>query len=126
MQSVQSRVDVPPVETRVAEVFAVGDGRLVELLVVRVHEFEVLQAFVLRHGAIADDLHLRLVRYRLQVRMQDASLCIERLAVPVSAGGRVEAVGQFVLGLGRAVLLAFQDHHLMAVQSGIDFEEIIV
>ena len=103
-EAVQRGVNVPPVEPGVAQVVLGGDGGLVEGPVVRVPQAEVLEALVGGDGAVADDLDLRLVRDRLEIRVQDGALGVERLAVAVRGlGGRVEALRQLVLRLGRGV-----------------------
>ena len=44
--------------------------------------------------------------------MQDAAFGIESLAVAVADGGRVEAVGEFCLGFGRARSLILEDDYV--------------
>jgi hypothetical protein len=86
----------------------------VEGPVVRVAQTHVREALVRGHEAVADDLDLRLVRHRLEVRVQDGALRVDRLAVAVARGGsRVEALRELVLGLGRGVRLVLEDEHLV-------------
>ena len=91
---------MPAVEARVREIILFRDRMLVEFLVVRMHELDVGKAFVLGHKAVPDDLDFGLVWYSLDIWVQDAALGVEGLAMAVTDGGGVEAVGQFVLGFG--------------------------
>lgn len=70
-QPIQSGVDVPSVEPSEIQVLLGRDGGSVERSVMRMSQLEILQALVLIHEAIADDLDLRLVRNSLEIRMQD-------------------------------------------------------
>lgn len=109
-QPIQRSVNMPPVEPGVVQVILIRDGGLMKGPVVRVAEPDVLETLVLGHEAVADDLNLRLVGDRLEVRVQDGALGIEGLAVAVGAlGGRVEALGELVLGLGGGVGLVLDD-----------------
>ena len=65
----------------------------VKLPMMRMHEFDVLEAFIFRHEAVADDLYFGLVRDGLQIWVEDAAFCVEGFAVAVALGGGVEAVG---------------------------------
>lgn len=88
----------------------------VKLPMVRMHEFDVFQAFIFRHESVADDLHFRLVRDGFQIWVQDAAFCVEGFAVAVALGGGVETVGQFVLGFGGEALLVFEEDDLVLVE----------
>ena len=81
---VERGVDVPAVEARDAErgVFG-GDGRLVERGVGGVLERRGLEALVVVHGAVADELHLGHARDRLEVWMEDGLFGRLGLVVPV-------------------------------------------
>jgi len=52
--------------------------------------------------------------------MEDGPLRIERLAVSVRGSGRVEALRQLELGLGRNVGLLFEDENLVSEQGVVD------
>ena len=84
---------MPAVEARVRKIILFGDRVLMKLLVVRVNELDLGQTFILRHEAVANDLHFGLVWYGFKIRVQDAAFGVEGLAVTVSDGGGVEAVG---------------------------------
>lgn len=99
---------------------------LVERLVMRMTEFDVLQTFVLMHETIADYLHFRLVRHGFEIGMEDAAFCVESLAVTIAAGGRVKTMGKFVLGLWRAAGLVLEDNYMVVVESGAEKGEIMV
>jgi hypothetical protein len=67
---------VPPVEPSVVAVIFGTNSLLVESLVVRVLERDVLQSLERCNGPVSDDLNLRLVGNRLQIRVQDGTLCV--------------------------------------------------
>lgn len=115
---------MPSVETSVVEIFGFRDYGFVEGLVMRVLELDVLEAFVLGHEAVSDDLNLRLVGDGLEVGVEDASLGIESLAVAVAGGSWVEALGQFELGLWRHMGLVFEDEDLVLEESVMNHVEI--
>ena len=100
VQGVEGGVDVPTVIARVGEVVLWGNGVFVEGLVVGVDEGDVLETFVQGDEAVADDLHLGLVRDGLQVGVEDAAFGIQGFAVAVAVGGGVEALRELVLGFG--------------------------
>ena len=60
---------MPAVEARVGQIVRVGDRVLVEFFVVRMHELDVVQTFVLWHEAITDDLHLGLMGDGFEIGM---------------------------------------------------------
>jgi hypothetical protein len=64
---------MPTEETCYFKVFFIGDVRLMEFAVVRVFECNILQPFVLRNKAVANDLHLWLVWDGLEVRVEDGA-----------------------------------------------------
>lgn len=99
-ETVQGSIDVPSVEACEVEILRLWDDGLVEGLVMWVLELDVLQAFVGRYQAVADNLDLRLMWDSLQIWMQDGALCVESLAVSVASGLRIEALGQLKLRLG--------------------------
>jgi len=115
---------MPAVEAGEVKVVFGRNDRLVEGLVVRVLELNVLQALVLWHEAIANDLHLWLVWDRLQVWVQDAALSIEGLAVAVACGFGIKALGKLELGLGRDMSLVLEDDYLMSEESISDHIEL--
>ena len=67
---------MPPVEPGVVAVIFGTDSLLVESLVVRVLERNVFQSLERCNGPVSDDLNLRLVGNRLQIRVQDGTLCV--------------------------------------------------
>ena len=83
------------------DILGVRDGMFVELGVMGMLEGDVLQTFVLSEEAVADDLHLRLMRDGFQVRVQHAAFGIESFTVAVGVSARVEAFGEFKLGFWR-------------------------
>ena len=117
---------MPAVEACVREIVLFGDRVLVELLVVRVDELDVGETFVLGHEAVANDLHFGLMRYSLEIRVQDAAFGIESLAVPVADGGGVEAVCKFCLGFGRSESFIFEDDYVGFVECVADEGEVMV
>lgn len=70
VETVKGSIDVPPIEARGVAVLALADGLLVERLVVRVLESDVLEPLELGHGAVANHLDLGLVRDRLEIGVQ--------------------------------------------------------
>lgn len=75
---------------------------------------DVLEALILLHKAVADNLNLWLVRYGFQVRVQDRAFRVERLAVAIRACSiRVELLRDFILRLRRDVILVLEDQDLM-------------
>ena len=126
IEIVKCGVDVPAVEARVGEVVGFRDCLLVEGSVMRMLEFEVFEAFVGRNEAVTNDLDFGLMRYGLQVRVEDALLAVNGLAVPVALGLRVKAVGQFELSFGRAAALILEDYDVMLIQRIADNREVIV
>lgn len=82
-QPVQRRVNMPSVETGEVQIVLFRYNCGVERLVVWVSQLDILQPFVLLDEAISNDLDLRLVWDRLEIRVQDGSFCVERLAVAV-------------------------------------------
>jgi len=108
---------MPPVEPGIIQVILIGDGCLVESTVVRMAQLNIFQAFVGGNETIPDDLDLGLVRDGLQIRVENRTLGIKGLAMAVRALGLwVEALRNFILGLGRNVALVPQDEHLMCEQ----------
>jgi hypothetical protein len=97
VEAVQRCVDVPSIEAGEVQIILLGDDALVEGLVVRVLELDVLEALILGHETVADDLYLRLVRDGLQVRVQDTALSIQRLAMPIAGSLRIEALSELEL-----------------------------
>ncbi len=81
--SVQGSIDMPTVETCKVEVLVLWNDSLMERAVMRMLERDVLQALVLWDEAVANYLHLRLVRDCLEIRMQNRSFCIEGLPMAV-------------------------------------------
>lgn len=71
VEVVERSVDVPAVEARVVEVLGLGDGVLVEGLVVGVCEFDVLEAFVGGDEAVADDLDFWTAGDGLEIGVED-------------------------------------------------------
>lgn len=117
---------MPPVEAREFQVILGRNGSCVEGAVVRVPELHVSEALIFSYEAVADHLHLRLVRNGSQVWMQNAAASVQCLAVPVPACPWIEALGKLELGFGRNVPLAFENEDLVPVQSIVDYFEIIV
>ena len=62
---------MPSEETSGFQIVFLGDGDLVEFLVVGVNKGDVFQAFVLLVEAIADDLDLGLVGDSFEIGMED-------------------------------------------------------
>lgn len=85
-----------------------------ERAMMRMTQTEILQTLIRWDEAVADDLNLGLVRDGLEVRMQDGALRVDGLAVAVRGGsGRVEALRELVLRLGRRVGLVLYDEDLV-------------
>lgn len=99
-ETVQGSIDVPAVEAREVEILGFRDDGLVESLMMRVLELDVLKTFIRRNKAVADDLDLRLMWNCLQVWMQNGALRVKSLAVSIASGVRIEALGQFELCSG--------------------------
>lgn len=98
-ETVERSIDVPAVEAREIEVLGLWDDGLVESLVVWVLEFDVLEAFVGRYQAVADNLDLRLMWDCLQVWVKDRALGVKSLSMSIAGSLRIEALGQFELCL---------------------------
>lgn len=101
IQIVEGGVNMPAKESGEVDILGFRDGMFVELAVMGMFESDVLQAFILGKKAVADDLHLRLMRDGFQVWMQHATFGIESFAVAVGVSARVEALREFKLGFGR-------------------------
>ena len=81
---VERRVDVPAVEARNAVCLIFGrDGGLVECGVGRVFERCALEALVVVHRSVADELYLRHARDRLEVWMEDGLFGRLGLVIPM-------------------------------------------
>lgn len=100
---------MPAIEARMSQIVFFRDRVLVKRLMVRVLELNVFESLILRNKAVADDLDLRLMRDRLEVRVQDTFFGVERLAVTVAACCRVKSLRQLILSLGRAISLIFEN-----------------
>lgn len=120
----ESRPSVPPHPTLVScgtSCDAGASAAAVYQLVCPLHRkstTDALQALVLaRHLAVANQLHLRLVRNSLQVRVQDAALFVARLVVPVSIVLRlgIERVCELELLLGRDLCVLEQQDRVLLV-----------
>ena len=101
---VQCRVDVPAVEARRAALLILGrDDSLVEGAVRWVLERGGVEALVVVHGAVTDQLHLRYAGDRLEV-MQDGRFGRLRLVVAMSIRLRrwVECLGRWASALGQS------------------------
>jgi len=117
---------VPAVEASMSQVVRLRDRVLVKGLVVGMLEPEVLQSFVVGYEAIADNLDFWLVRNGFQIRVENAALCVDGLAVTVAFGGWVKAEGEFILSFWGAAGLVLQDHNLFLVE-GVSYEiEVII
>ena len=82
---VECRVDVPAIEARYSCCFVGGrDGRLVECGVGRMFERGALEALVVVHRAVADELYLRHARDGLEVWMEDGPIGRLGLVVPMA------------------------------------------
>lgn len=107
---------MPAIEASVRQIILDGNRVLVEFLVVRMNKGDVLQALITFDETIANDLYLRLVRYCLKIRMQDATFCVQCLAVPIALSQGVEAPCQLVLSLGRAGRLVLENDDMVLVE----------
>jgi len=83
--------------------------------VVRVLELDILKAFIGGNETIADDLNLRLVRDGLEIWVENATLCVEGLAMTVACSFGIEALGKLELSLWGDVALVFEDYDLVVV-----------
>lgn len=120
-ESVQSGVNVPPVEAGKVKVLLGGDDGGVKGLVVGMPQLDVPQTLVVLDEAVADDLDLGLMRDRLEVRVEDGPLGVQRLAVAVRARGLgVESLGDLVLRPGGDVALVPEDEDLVGEQGLTD------
>lgn len=117
---------MPAVKARVGQIILFGDGVFVELLVVRVHKLDVGEAFIFGHEAVANDLYFGLVRYGLEIRVQNATFGVEGLAVAVANGGGVKAVGEFCLGFWGAGSLIFEDDYVGIIECVPNDGEVMV
>ena len=126
VEIVQRGVDMPAVEARMRQVILLGDRVLVEFPVMRVDEFDVLEALILGYETVADDLYFRLVGDSFEIRMKNAPFGVESLAVAVTLGWGIESSGEFILGFRRAARLALQDDDVRLVKGIMDEREFIV
>ena len=115
---------MPAVEAGVGQVVRWRDGVFVESPVMGMLEFDVTETFILGNVAVADDLNFRLVWDGLQIRVQDAAFGVEGFAMPVTLGLWVKTPGELILGLWRAIGLAFEDDYLALIQSIVDKGEV--
>lgn len=118
---------MPPVEPRVVEIFIGGDGRGVECTMMRMTKLDLLQTLVLLHEAVANDLDLRLVRDGFEIRVKNGAFGVYGFAVAVGACCfGIEALGEFILSLGRYMALVFEYKDLMGEECGADSVEFSV
>ena len=75
---------MPPVESSSIKILPIWDRGLVEHLVVGVLQGNIFQPLIFLVEAISNDLHLWLVRNRLEIGVEDGSFGIEGLAVTVA------------------------------------------
>lgn len=61
-----------------------------------------------------------------EIRVEDAGLYVESLAVAVALGGGVESVGEFILGFRGATRLILQDHNLILIKGTSDEVEVVI
>ena len=115
VQVVERGVNVPSEEAREVGVFGLGDGVFVEFSMMRVHELDVVQAFVFREEAMAEDLDLGLMRDGFQIRVEHTAFCVESFAVAVGARIRIKSSGYLELGFGRESSLVLDDYHVLFV-----------
>lgn len=62
---------MPSVEPGEVQILLIRDSGGVECAMMRMSELNVPQSFILLNEAISNDLHLRLMRDGLEVRMED-------------------------------------------------------
>lgn len=126
VQVVQGGVDVPAVEASSVTIIVPADGVVMEGLVVRVLQGDVLQALKFLDGTIANDLDLGLVGNGLEVWVQDRLLCVQSLAVAIADGRWVEQAGKLELCLRGKLLLSLEEHNVVLVECLSDDGEVYV
>ena len=89
---------MPSVESREVQIILLRDNTLVEALVVRMLQSDVLQALVFVIVSITNYLDLWLVGDCLEIWVKNGSLGIKGLSVTIAAfTSRVKSFGDFVL-----------------------------
>lgn len=105
---------MPSIKSSVVQIVLRWDDSRMEGAVMWMAQSDVLEALILLHKAVADNLNLWLVRYGFQVRVQDRAFRVERLAVAIRPCSiRVELLRDFILRLRRDVILVLEDQDLM-------------
>lgn len=105
---------MPSIKSSVVQIVLRWDDSRMEGAVMWMAQSDVLEALILLHKAVADNLNLWLVRYGFQVRVQDRAFRVERLAVAIRACSIwVELLRDFILRLRRDVILVLEDQDLM-------------
>lgn len=74
---------MPSIKSSVVQIVLRWDDSRMEGAVMWMAQSDVLEALIILHKAVADNLNLWLVRYGFQVRMQDRAFRVERLAVAI-------------------------------------------
>ena len=75
---------MPAVEAGEVQILSNWDRGFVERLVMWMFQCDVPQTLEFSYEPVTDYLDLRLVRDCLEIWMQNAALCIQRFAMPIS------------------------------------------
>jgi hypothetical protein len=111
---------MPSEETGDVTIFLRADGILVKFVVVRVLESNILQSFKGSHRAVANNLYLRLMRDRLQVRVEHGALRIECFTMTIAISGGVKESSDFILSVWSKSLLVLEEYDAVFVKGTSD------
>ena len=111
---------MPAVESGKVMIVLLRDRVSMKGPVVRMFQLDVHQAFVRVNQPVSNDLDLWLVRNGLQVWVEDAPFAVLGFSMAVGGGGRVEALGEGVLGFGGEVELVFDDEDEVFVERVVE------
>jgi hypothetical protein len=84
VKRIQRGVNVPSEESSCSKIICVWDGFLVKLLVMWVHERDILQPLILLIEPVPNDLNLWLVWNCLEIGVEHGALGVKRLAMTVA------------------------------------------
>ena len=126
VEIVQRGINVPTVEACVSEIIDFRDRVLVKFPVMRMHELDVLQAFVLRDQTITNDLDFWLVWNGLKIWVENAAFGVKGFAVSIALSVGIESVGKLILSFGRAARLTLKYYDLGPVEGLTDVGKVII
>lgn len=61
-----------------------------------------------------------------EIGVQNASLCVDGLSVPIIFRNRIKALGQFILSLGGETILVLEYHNMVRIERISDYLELLI